>query len=247
MRKCRSVSTCVRILAAFLLVTSPAVARAATIYVPAGGDLQAAINSARPGDTILLEPGATFVGTFYLPSHGGTNYVTIRSAANNSLLPGTSARMSPGYSPQLPKIQSSTTTAALRTLPGAAYWRLMFLEFLANEKGQGDVITLGSAYETSLPDVPHHLILDRIYIQGDPVHGQKRGIGLNSADTVIINSYIEGIRAVSQDSQAIGGWNGPGRYRIENNYLEAAGATSSSSAMAPALRIRSGRFRITSS
>ena len=31
---------------------------AATVYVAAGGDLQAALNAARPGDTILLEEGA---------------------------------------------------------------------------------------------------------------------------------------------------------------------------------------------
>ena len=31
------------------------------------------------------------------------------------------------------------------------------------------------------------------------------------------------IKAVGQDTQAIGGWNGPGDYLIENNYLEATG------------------------
>ncbi|MEP6918718.1 MAG: hypothetical protein ABJC89_23970, partial [Acidobacteriota bacterium] len=37
------------------------------------------------------------------------------------------------------------------------------------------------------------------------------------------NSYVSDIKAVGQDTQAIGGWNGPGPYTIENNYLEAAG------------------------
>ena len=44
---------------------------AATIYVAAGGDLQAALNSARPGDTILLEEGAEFVGSFGLSGQNG--------------------------------------------------------------------------------------------------------------------------------------------------------------------------------
>lgn len=39
----------------------------------------------------------------------------------------------------------------------------------------------------------------------------------------IRNSHIAGIRAVGMDTQAIGGWNGPGPLLIENNYLEAAG------------------------
>ena len=53
--------------------------------------------------------------------------------------------------------------------------------------------------------------------------GQKRGIALNSAATTIVDSYISDIKANGQDSQAIAGWNGPGPYTIENNYLEGAG------------------------
>lgn len=71
--------------------------------------------------------------------------------------------------------------------------------------------------------VPHNLVVDRVYIHGDVTVGQKRGIGLNSASTSIVNSYIAEIKAEGQDSQAICGWNGPGPYLISNNYLEAAG------------------------
>ena len=46
---------CVCILAA-------SAAPAATIVVPAGGDLQAALNQAQPGDVITLEPNATYIG-----------------------------------------------------------------------------------------------------------------------------------------------------------------------------------------
>jgi hypothetical protein len=62
-----------------------------------------------------------------------------------------------------------------------------------------------------------------VLVRGDPVRGQKRGIALNSASTTIRNSYIADIKAVGQESQAIAGWNGPGPYIIENNFLEAAG------------------------
>jgi hypothetical protein len=71
--------------------------------------------------------------------------------------------------------------------------------------------------------VPHDFVVDRVYMHGDPVVGQKRAIGLNSASTTIQNSYIGTIMANGQDSQAIANWNGPGPYAITNNYLEAAG------------------------
>ena len=58
-------------------------AYAATITVAAGGDLQAAINAAASGDTILLEAGAVFVGPFELPNKANvTDYITIRTSAS---------------------------------------------------------------------------------------------------------------------------------------------------------------------
>ena len=71
--------------------------------------------------------------------------------------------------------------------------------------------------------VPTDLILDRIMIRGDETRGQKRGIALNSANTHVRNSYIGGIRLIGQETQGIAGWNGPGPFVIENNYVEAAG------------------------
>jgi len=56
-----------------------------------------------------------------------------------------------------------------------------------------------------------------------PGPGQKRCIALNAAEVAIRDSFIAECKTVGQDSQAIGGWNGPGPYVIENNYLEAAG------------------------
>jgi hypothetical protein len=71
--------------------------------------------------------------------------------------------------------------------------------------------------------VPNNLTLDRCYIHGDPILGQKRGLALNSASTTVTGSYISDIKVAGQDSQAIAGWNGPGPFTITNNYLEGAG------------------------
>src|SRR4051812_27129618 len=60
----------------------------ATINVPAGGNVQTAINSAQLGDTIVLASGATFTGNFTLPNKTtGTGWITIRSSAADSDLP----------------------------------------------------------------------------------------------------------------------------------------------------------------
>ncbi len=207
------------------LIVAAAPANAETILVAAGGDLQAALNAARPGDTILLEPGATYAGNFKLPVHGGTAYVTIRSAASDALLPAAGARMTPAYAAYLPRIVSPNNAPALRTAAGASYWRLMLLEIGPTAVPSGTALDLGDGgnAQNALSLVPHHLIVDRVYVHGDPVNGQRRGIGLNSAHTTIVNSHVSDIKSIGQDSQAIAGWNGPGPFRIANNYLEAAG------------------------
>jgi hypothetical protein len=197
-------------------------ARAATISVPAGADLQQALNAAQPGDTILLEPGATYIGNFQLPNKSGASFITVMTWPTGSL--SSVVRISPAESPQLAKLRSPNGAPALRTAPASHHWRIMLIEFLANVGGAGDIIALGDGQaQATLGAVPHDLVIDRCYIHSAPGAPQKRGIALNSASTTVTGSYISEIKSQSQDSQAIAGWNGPGPYTITNNYLEAAG------------------------
>jgi hypothetical protein len=210
---------------AFAAIVGGRASQAATIAVPAGGDMQAAIDAAQPGDVITLAAGATYVGNFVLPNKGAsTTPIVIRSSTADSQLPKAGVRITPSYAPLLAKLRSPSSAPVLKTASGAHHWTLMFLEFQANYNGAGDLIQLGAsnASQTQLLGIPDKLVLDRIYMHGDPALGQKRAISLNSADTTIKNSYVSDCKAVGQEAQAINGFNGPGPYLIENNYLEGA-------------------------
>ncbi len=211
----------------FGVLFAAATASAGTINVPAGGDLQAALNQAQPGDTILLAAGATYTGNFVLPAKSGTGYITIRSNAPDASLPAAGQRITPAYASYLPKLQAPANAggvAPLSTAPYASYYIIQFIEFLPNPSGVGALLALGSADSTqnTLAVVPHDLIVDRCYLHSYPGVPQLRGIALNSASTTIENSYISEIKAAGSDAQAIAGWNGPGPFKILNNYLEAA-------------------------
>ena len=74
-------------------VSFPSITKGATITVPAGGNLQSAIDAAQPGDTIILQAGTVYMGPIMLPVKSGTSYITIQSSRLAELPEG--VRVSP--------------------------------------------------------------------------------------------------------------------------------------------------------
>ena len=197
-----------------------------SIEVKAGGDLQAALNQAKPGDAITLEAGASFTGNFTLPNKSGSGqseWIVVRSSAADSSLPPPGARITPSYSNVLPKIVSPNSEPAIKASSGAHHYRFIGLEIGHKAGSRIYAIVDFDGGQTSLSQVPHDLIVDRCYIHGNPSDTSRRGVALNSASTAVIDSYISECHESGADSQAVAGWNGPGPFKIVNNYLERAG------------------------
>jgi len=206
----------------------------AVIAVPAGGDLQTALNNAAPGDTIALSPGASYVGNFVLPVKSGSSYITITTAG---FTPVAGQRMSPSAAAPLAKIVAANPTAAVGVVSGAHHFELLGLEITtAPGVYSYGLIELTSPVSGDATTVPHDIVLDSLYLHGDATVGTKRGISLNSATTTIQNSYISNIKSSVQDSQAICGWDGPGPFIIRNNYLEASGENLMFGGAAPSIQ-----------
>jgi cellulose synthase/poly-beta-1,6-N-acetylglucosamine synthase-like glycosyltransferase len=194
----------------------------ATVLVQSGADLQAALDAAQPGDVLALDAGATFTGPFTLPAKIGNAWIILRPAVPDDRLPPPGTRVDPSFAGVMPKLEAgsgSVVTAA----PGAHHYRFIGIEmrpkpgtFLYN------LVTLGLT-ETEVPALPHHIIFDRCYLHGDPSKGARRGIAMNSAQTAVIDSYLSDFKETGADSQAIGGYNGIGPFKIVNNHLEGAG------------------------
>jgi hypothetical protein len=196
-----------------------------SLTVAAGGDVQAALDQAEPGDTVLLQAGATFTGAFRLPNKAGAGWITVRTSAADSQLPAPGQRITPAHAALLPKLVTSGAWPALATTPGAHHYRFIGVEFaiapgVATNYG---IVTLGSGAETALSELPHHIVLDRVYVHGNATGNVRRGVALNSAASAVIDSYVSAIHEVGADTQAIAVWNSPGPLKIVNSYLEAAG------------------------
>jgi hypothetical protein len=194
-----------------------------TIFVKAGGDFQAALNQSKPGDTILLQAGATFKGTFNLPRKTGGEFIIVRTSAEDELLPRAGTRINPTkYASILPKLVSPVAEPVITAFDGAHHYRFIGIEFGATKNGIGNIIKLGTGEEKRIEDLPHHIEFDRVYIHGSPTEGQRRGIAANGKHIRILNSHISDIKRKGEESQAITVWATDGPVEIINNYLEAA-------------------------
>jgi hypothetical protein len=211
---------------------------AATIVVPAGGDLHTVLINARPGDTIALARGETYIGNFTLPQKDGAEFITIRTAGPDEI--PENGRMTREAASLLAKLRSPNSQPVIQTAPGAHHWRLVLLELQSTTTGNGNdqILALGttSASQNSLSQVPHDIVVDRCYIHGDSVVGTKRCVGLDSASTTVTGSYISDCKRIGQDAQAIAGFNGPGPFTITNNYLEGSGENVMFGGADPAIR-----------
>jgi hypothetical protein len=188
-----------------------------------GANLQTALDTARAGDELRLS--GIYPGNF-VQRGCGNGWITIRSNAADSLLPPAGVRLTPTYAPYLPAIQTPNSQPAL-TVYGCNV-KILGVEITATAtaalRGVGlnyGLLWLGDGGETqtSLDKVPQNIWLDRVWVHGQDSTSARRCIALNSGATVIANSTVENCHAAGFDAQAIGGWNGPGPYLIENNEL----------------------------
>ena len=224
--------------------------RAATIFVPANGDFQAALNSSQFGDTIVLQAGATYQSPtgFILPNKGpgtGTDadYITIQTS-NLSGIPAANVRLNPAIQGSaLARLMGTSIYPAINTAIGAHHYKLIGLEMTTN----------GSAYTTDLVDLGADtnriqrltmkgFVIDRCFIHPAEISAGNlfpstlsrtagRGIGASVTDLWVLNSYIAGFAGrfppgsseagAMIDSYGVYSPVGPGPMHITNNYIEA--------------------------
>ena len=196
------------------------------VRVPAGSNLQTAINNAQPGDELLLAPGATYSGQFTLPNKGSnTNWIVIRTDLPDATIgyPGTRMTPSRAASANLAKIVGNQVFGAMATNIGANHYRFTGVEFASSVTGVNAIVRFGdnTSAQNSAATTANNLILDRVYIHGTSSQDVKRCVMLNSATSAVVDSWLSDCHSNQGDSQAIVGWNGPGPFLIQNNHLEA--------------------------
>ena len=214
---------------------SPVAADRPAVAVSNGAELQQALDRAVGGDTIALAPGATFrpaapEGSFMLRNRRipAGQWVTIRSShrafdAGGSLPAGT--RVNRSNQDLMPQIRATATnTPAFRAEAGARGYRLIGLDIGVDPAitQLANLVEFGSDRATTVEAQPSEIVIDRCYLHGNDAGNCRRGVALNGARLAVVDSHLENFHDANTDSQAIAGWNGPGPFKIVNNFLEAA-------------------------
>jgi len=216
----------------------------AVINVKAGGDFQAALNNAQCGQTIQLQAGATFDGTFSLPAKGcnAQDWIIIRTSSPDSALPPEGQRLTPCYAgvaslPGRPTYSCPNPNNVLAKIEnnnlgpitladGANYYRFVGLEITR------PIGSKNSAILISPVGASDHIIVDRSWLHGQAQDETRDGISLSGGTNMaVIDSYFSDFHCISKsgsctDSHAISGGvttTQDGPYLIQNNFLEAAG------------------------
>lgn len=208
-----------------------------TVRVEARGDLQSALDRAQPGDVILLAPGATYTGGFVLPKRAckPNAWITVRTDLPETAPAASKERVTPATASRFAKLMLEKSGAVLKTANPTCGWWITGLELTASPKPSSETVNYGLVMlgdggwreggdtQTSYDKVSSRIVLDRVYLHGQATTNTTRCLALNSANSAVTNSWLSDCHAKGFDSQAIVGWNGPGPFLIENNYLGGAG------------------------
>ncbi len=234
-----------RVYVASSLKATPAPGKTLTVH--AGQDPSPAISEASCGDTIQLEAGATF-GPLVLPEKkcDDSHWIILRTSAPDSKLPAEGTRLTPCYAgvstlPGRPALQCRATENVLAKIefngkggngpivlaPGANHYRLIGLEVT---RAQSTAVVYNLIGPKQGP--ADHIVLDRMWIHGTAQNETVRGVMLSHLRYVaVVDSYFSDLHCVAKtgacgDSQAVAGGLGDdpmGPFKIEDNFLEAAG------------------------
>jgi hypothetical protein len=204
------------------------------VNVSTGEELQQALDAANAGDTIMLAAGGTFrprAGQSFVlrnrPVPSG-QWVIIRSADpafdfNGKIPPG--RRVDAADGSLMPLLRATTVNIpAIRADARAHGYRLVGLDIGPDNTLHQltNLVELGSGRDTSSDTEPSDIIVDRCYLHGSDTGDFRRGVLLNGVRLSVIDSYLANFHDSNSDSQALGGSNGAGPFRIVNNFLEAA-------------------------
>jgi hypothetical protein len=111
-------------------------------------------------------------------------------------------------------------TPAVVAERGAHHYRFIGIEFSSATSGQVYNLVEFGADHRARADVPSFLEVERSIFRAGGIGVVRRGLALNSSDSVVRDSLFLGFAFPDEETQGICGWTGTRNVKILNNYIE---------------------------
>lgn len=127
------------------------------------------------------------------------------------------------------RLRATSANAPIFNAPTQAspghHYRIIGFEMTGTTTQQAGLIRLGDSSTATQANFPHHIIVDRCYLYGNPgTTNMRRGVDMNGQYTAVIDStLVKFYDSGASESQAILLRWSAGPYKIVNNDLSAAG------------------------
>jgi hypothetical protein len=200
----------------------PALVR--SVPVPAGWNLQDAMNAAQAGDQIVLAKGASYIGNF-LWTRCLAGWVTIVTGGA-TLAEGQRATPTIAAAQGFAKLVTPNVAPAVVAKNGACKLWLSRVEVTGTAQSATvnynyGLVRLGED-ETTIAALPSDIVLERTYIHGTPTTSVQHGVVFNARRLTLKDSWVSEIHWPGTESHCVAGWDGVGPFRISNSYLNCA-------------------------
>jgi hypothetical protein len=199
--------------------------------------LQYALNNCARGDTILVQSGSTFNGSFTFPTKTGTGWIYVMTTALPGVgLPVVGVRAIATDASSMPTLTADnfSTGIGLSFPAQSSYWRLVGLRVIPRGSNWCQaLICIGpqNSTETVAANLPSYITIDRCILDGNGSNQCLRGVQAHGDHIALVDSRVDNIvwtdagGTTGRDAQAYVAWCGRGPHLIRNNFLEAIGET----------------------
>jgi hypothetical protein len=192
-----------------------------TWAVHTSAQLTSTLQSAQPGDVIVLDAGVTYTGSFHIPAKSNPNHKWIYVVSSKLQNLPAGIRVSPANTANMPFIVSTNAGPAFDVLIGADHWRFSGLNMTETANISNMVFGNNSGTYTPTTKLADSITVDRCYIHGLPTASVHRAITANMSNFAIVDSYVSDIQGAGVETQGIVAWQTPGPFKIVNNYISA--------------------------
>lgn len=239
-----------RLLFCFLLCSMPLIATTLCVGTPPASPqcgitfvnsaLQQALDAAHPGDTIYLQAGYRYSGTYMLRVHGDLNNPITVTSSKYAWLPGPFSRLTPSDLPNLPIL--STNSINVPVLAGyldssgnpPQGWNIVGVGFEMDTTAEFDnslVLTGGTGYApisggtpwyiSGPTNAPNGLTFDRIFVASrfDDSQATQTLVSLHGSNIVMKNSFLWPPYGAGIENHGVLVLTGPGPLTMANNFI----------------------------